>query len=444
MGLFNIHRNHNNFLPLNAAVLVSLFAASVEITVPAAFAQGAASPKTAAAMTAQVDGSDPKFQDCGPGCLYGRANEATSLLVGYTVEKVALLDGAYQQWKSNGDPAATPSGDFERLVQTNLGEFCYFNAPQKESEEDCYKRFKTIQLNQVEKMRSTLVRNKSMQSRLEDNRRRGVNILSGQPGGAEEVFRYQIARGGADAKTRRSLPLVPTFQELSAEYQRQAAVLGGLSTQAYQEWAGQMPHQPSPEDYVLFEEVPRDPLLPRGEKIRRIRTSATGCPAGASCVCNSSFCYDPKAYADAQARYQDRLGDFKKEQAMMLQSVADARATGRYSEYLPYSATRPKNLEDSTADESKDAFRAARAPLAAEAQQLIGGAGAFSPGEVTFSGSAARAPSQEQKTLKAGRSPIPAIADQPLVESADGSSKKDQIRVIFSPESVDQNLNFFK
>ncbi|NUM42333.1 MAG: hypothetical protein HUU45_11970 [Leptospiraceae bacterium] len=245
---------------------------------------------------------------------------------------------------------------------------------------------------------------------------------------------------------------IPTFQELNAEYQRQSAVLGGLSTQAYQEWVGQMPHQPSPEDYVLFEDVPRDPAVPRGEKIRRIRSSATGCPAGTSCVCNSSYCYDAKAFADAQTRYQDRLGDFKKEQAMMLQSVTDAQASGRYSEYLPYSASRPKDLSDSIADESKEAFRAARAPLAAEAQQLIGGVDAlapsapqqpWTPGEVNFSGSSVvRAPSQVQGGPKASRAPIPAIADQPLWESA-GGSKKDQIQVIFSPESVDRSLNFF-
>lgn len=269
------------------------------------FAGSTASSGQTAPQPGPTSWKDPKFETCGFDCLYQKANENLGLQAKYMAQKLVELEGL---------------GD-DSVRRSVLGEFCFAN----ESNSACYDRYKKLQIYALKKVHSAMVQNYDSAAKVSNQ------------SGSKDFHRTYVegqTNGNAQKKEPQS-PYVITWEDLQKEY----AALRDKGSRNFQEFADKMPFKPSPEDFVKYEEKPRDPGNPAAGTILVISREKDG-----------KIAIDEAKYKDALDRYEKRMKDVLRD--MELAKPQRGQKVSNKSD--------PADLQSATSPLNKEVFTEAR------------------------------------------------------------------------------------
>jgi hypothetical protein len=226
---------------------------------------------------------DDRYEKCGQDCLYKKGNENISFEAAYIMEKLDRLE------------ALSKAGEHSQ-VNANLVGFCL------SSETDgsgCFDRYKRAQVLKLHRMRAAIIQNQEKAANLNSrlNRKRMT-----QDGAAPPVFTQVFEKGGAKQVEGKlaQVPFVPKVKDLREIYGNNEN-LHRLVGDDYQKWVSEITPKPSPDEFVKFKTIPKDPNDPSSTNVTIVETNPDGSPV-----------IDKKAYARALAIWNDREKDFEK------------------------------------------------------------------------------------------------------------------------------------
>ena len=271
-----------------------------------------------------------KYRECGQSCLYEKSNENISLHAIYILRKIDSLE------------KTTHYGSEKRkseIIQKTLGEFCL----KEESPDQCFKRYKWIQIMALRKMKAALIQNSDSAAKLYDHRKNPL-----------------LASKNEQSKNPQ-IPYIPTFKDIQNEYNQETQQLNHSISEQYQNWVGNIQTEPSKEDFVLFKRVPRDHELPGGEQTVILDKS-----------CGQPICYDITAYKEAMQVFAAR----KKTAENDLQKMRTHNPKSQPE--MPIPSEEEKNYRS---------FKDARETLIQVTNYMIQDGKIAVPDEITFSGS---------------------------------------------------------
>lgn len=241
---------------------------------------------------------DARSEVCEFGCLYDKANENIGLQIKYILAKlVALRD-------------STPMGR-----KAALSEFC----SEGEDSEGCFNRYIRLQVYVLRKMHAAMVKNYESST-----------LVSNQMKNHEPIYPHVLGVKSEDeSKKSKQMPYVVTYEDLKKDF----ADLASLGSNQYQSWAEQLPAEPSPDDFVEFEEKLKDPSDPSAGHFMVVLHDDDG-----------KIKYNKKAYEAALKRYHERIeGEFRR--------MGKEKSRKRKS---------PRNLDESVGDLHRAAFSQAK------------------------------------------------------------------------------------
>gem|GEM_PF-3817566 len=183
-----------------------------------------------AVSDSQFNWQEPAYSPCGQECLYAKGNEAISLEALYIIRKLGLLQTALNEER-------------HEEVAKNLPGFCTrIESDGEEGANQCFKRYRDIQILTLMKVRAALAINTG--SRYMLNSQAAAVFSRGQNGDPP---------GGLKAP----LPYVPLMKDLEKRYANNPDLHSFIGLN-YQKWASELQAKPSDDEFVVFERVPKD------------------------------------------------------------------------------------------------------------------------------------------------------------------------------------------
>ncbi|MCM2276581.1 MAG: hypothetical protein NDJ89_00715 [Oligoflexia bacterium] len=273
----------------------------------------------AAHATATAAGGAPRkshpyagkeYDECGQKCIFERANENIGLQAVYLIQKISRL-------KSATEP--------ERFDE--LGQFCM---PSEDGDE-CFKRYKTVQVLNLYAMRTAMVKNAKVITDLSTQGKKGRTAFT----------------PSTDGKLRKpQVPYVITFEDLQKEH----ATLKTLASDHYDRYVQELPKEPAEDDFRKITEIPRDPDNPEAGKLVVVGE------------------VDKEAYQKARQKYlksveaQRHIDDTKKHHVQKLSAPMPANGAGAPDQL--------KTLPDDS--HSRKSFDSAREAFVNTANKMLG------------------------------------------------------------------------
>ena len=229
----------------------------------------------------------------------------------------------------------------ETAVLDNLGDFCFTSS--NESAEDCFARYQRFQVVALERMKNAISKNQNSMATL----------------------KYKAESVESDQRSLDTVPVVPTLAEMQADFQKDPKKRE--KAEDFSKWAKDMSRPPSMDDFVQFQEIPRDPDNKAAGFLTVVRT-------------------DPKGLADQKKAYDAALATYKQGLGKQMQDdVADINSnigTAQAKKITSLAITKPN---DTTTKESLQSYKDARMDIIRT----------FGAKEVTVGGSA---PSRQPAT----------------------------------------------
>jgi hypothetical protein len=287
------------------------------------------------------------YQDCGMSCLYEKGNENLSLQAMYIMNKIEALEGAVR--------AGNHSEAFERL-----GRYCTEeerNATKPDATA-CMSRYAREQILVLRKIELAVATNAVNAGRFKNGPE--LDVKAGPP-----IFSMLQ---DPDAKTPKmpQTPYVPKFNELVDQYKRETATLTDLMSADYERWSSARYAKPQQDDYVVMQEVNRDPANKKSGSLMVVKKTKDGKPIK-----------DLQAYRNAHNRWDQMQKTYKKDMENALKAARERRSKQRTME-----------LDTVAMNKNREIFGDARQPIVQAANKQAKAAGIQSRSEMTFLGPA--------------------------------------------------------
>jgi hypothetical protein len=186
---------------------------------------------------------DPKRETCGFECLYQRANEVMGLEAKYMVRKLVALEDLVSRKKPDAD-----NSEIDAQLRGSLGKFCELTSTQSDIDQ-CFVLFKKMGVFALRKVQSAMTKNYDSAAMISNAR------------GSKGLWKMSYWDHRINSGKKKQSPHIITFEDLERRYPS-LETLQILGTNSYQRWAEGLPFEPSPDDFVKFEERPKDPLNP--------------------------------------------------------------------------------------------------------------------------------------------------------------------------------------
>lgn len=275
-----------------------------------------------------------RHEDCNQYCLYQKANETIGIQAIYLLQKLGNLKAGV---------AHMDEDEFRKQVPG----FCL----KGEAKDDCWKRYRDLQVVHLYKMRSAMIQNGEAAAQLSSNLENGKTRKNGA------TF-YRPSSEGRKAKGDPSY--VVTFEDLQKESTR----LQFLSGNDFQRWASRLPREPSKDDFIRMKEIPRDPGNPEAGTFLIVDRDSDG-----------KFRYDEKRYEAAVKGYREEMAQHYRRMGADMAMPADSA---------------PKNFKAALGPNDKEYFRESRAQYVSSISSLAKAGGIQSTGEISFPGKEAK------------------------------------------------------
>lgn len=350
----------------------------------------------------------PEYKKCDQRCIRQRAGEHLILQSLYTFEKVRELD----QLQKKGS-----SSEFQRKLDQNpaIREYCKLYEIRGSQ---CFKKYKETAKIELKALRKAITENKLELSKLSDNRIPG--LVPGHYKGRKTVPIVK-AKKHSNPNNEEVIPVapeVPTLEDLQLSYgaflKKKVADeehLDDLISEQFNDWVESEPVRPSPEDYIEFVKIPRDPQDPSRGSIEVPKRDA-----GGNLVIS-------QAYEKALREYE-KLQDSSSQKSKPLHQ---ARSVG-YAEKLS---------KEEIGESTIKSFKKARLPIVKRANEVIQKSGApqFVSQEVYYPQqlSSGRRIAQEDQSQPRVVRPVPDYAQKEEEEPSRTSSYS----VTIKPEHID-------
>lgn len=225
-----------------------------------------------------------RYRDCGQACLYKKGNENLTMQMLYTLELVDQLKNA----------------DADERLEALRG-FCTGpELAQTEGGDACFARYKARAKLILLGVRRAIVENKGMVGKLKSGNARAI---------LPTLLQLESRLGGPDPYSKfAQAPSAMTLDELTGYYSDELGRINQLASLEYEAWSKSIPTEPSPDDFILFKEIKRNPQDPESETVV---VPVTDCVTGRIQRAGAqggrdAICYNEAKYQAALTQYQAR------------------------------------------------------------------------------------------------------------------------------------------
>lgn len=211
----------------------------------------------------------------------------------------------------------------QAALEKVIGNFCL---PQ-DDRDSCRNRFMFVGLQSLRKMGFSIGKNGEAAALLSNRK----NVPGKGPVGDKISPLFERIKEPNEPDKKGQLPYVATLDDLQKDYERTRTMV----TSAYSKWLDSIPREPSPDEYIKFKEIARDPSNPAAGKFMVPELDANGKPK-----------IDPQ-YEVAKQKYVAAYAVFQKEFEEMKKSA-------------PLPGGLPPKLDDALTLQQKEIFLHAR------------------------------------------------------------------------------------